>query len=94
MKKVIKCSYGPAGFEYDTNESDVARMKRLADNATWLTQADGLRMYFDGEDEDTCLYDSVKIFNFLSMCEELFSELSECNYSDAEYLIDHINSYL
>ena len=94
MKKVIKCSYGPAGFEYDANESDVARMKRLADNATWLTQADGLRMYFDGEFKDTCLYDSKKIFNFLAMCEEVFGELSECNYSEAEDFINHINSYL
>ena len=94
MKKFINCSYGPVGFEHNANESDVTRMERLADNATWLTQADGLRMYFDVEDKDTCVYASAKIFNFLAFSEDIFGALSDGNYSRAEYLIDQMKIYL
>lgn len=62
-------------------------LKGMAEEIMGLTQADGVRMYFDDENE-LCVYDSAKIFNFFCCCEEVAYYIYKGEYKEAEKLID------
>ena len=62
-------------------------LKEMASEIALLTQSDGIRMYFDDEDE-FCVYDSSKIFNLFCCCEEVVYYIAEGKYEEAERVID------
>ena len=64
-------------------------LRQMANELGWLTQCDGLRKFFDPESSpDTCVYDSAKIFNFFTCCEEVASYIEDGKYKEAEEIID------
>lgn len=69
-----------------TNSHCPDTLTECASQLAWLTQADGMRQFFDDDGE----YDSTTIFNLFSLCEEVGNRIEKGRYSAAEELIrDH-----
>ena len=66
----------------------ITTLKGMADELSRLTQSDGMRQYFDDMCPWVCVYDSSKIFNFLSCCEEVADYIHDGKYKEAEEIID------
>ena len=76
------------GVDFSENNQTVPKeLKRIADDICRLTQADGIRQYFDFADKQV-VFESSTIFNFFAFCEEIAGEIADGNYSKAEELIN------
>ena len=74
--------YEPSNPEYlaKVREHQPQSLKGCANALVWLTEAGGIRQYFD----ENMVYDSPTLFNFFSMIEEVAYDIEKGKYKDAE----------